>query len=362
MHEVGGPDHATTEQLSALLDDRAETGEERFLSSHVPACVACTNELDDLRAVRDLLSRLPIHQPPRSFTIPVPAIARAATEAPRPIRRFRVLVPLTRTLGALAAVLCVVLFSVDAMRLADAPSPRSDTGAALQIAPARAPAEAAKAVPKSAAEEARAADAAKPAEPAQPAAAARPAESKPAAAFAPAPTQAPALQTPSGGSGAPAAKPAADARAASAPTAAAPAPAQAAAPPPQATQSQTSATSGGPAATPTAAPALAAQPRPAAPAAAPQAPATSTTSFSATQPPIQATAGLAAATTPPPPAGEAPSSRSSQFEQTTGRSAQPVPSASAWFTSLRVWSAVLAVLAAGLLVGSFVLNRAARSR
>lgn len=108
MREVGRADHASTEQLSALLDDRAESDERTFLDGHVEQCVVCSNELADLRSVRELLRALPVYLPPRSFTIPI-AVAR-------PTRSFRRLIPLTRALGAVAAVLCVVLFSVDAMQ------------------------------------------------------------------------------------------------------------------------------------------------------------------------------------------------------------------------------------------------------
>jgi len=69
--EVARQDHASTEQLSALLDSRAEPAELPFLTSHVVECTRCAHELDGLRTVRDLLRSLPIQLPPRSFTIPV---------------------------------------------------------------------------------------------------------------------------------------------------------------------------------------------------------------------------------------------------------------------------------------------------
>jgi hypothetical protein len=108
VREVGRADHASTEQLSALLDGRAEADERTFLAGHVERCVVCSNELADLRSVRDLLRALPIYLPPRSFAVPIKSARRA--------RRFRRLVPITRALGAVAAMLCVVLFSVDAMQ------------------------------------------------------------------------------------------------------------------------------------------------------------------------------------------------------------------------------------------------------
>jgi hypothetical protein len=161
VREVGRPDHASTEQLSALLDDRAEPGEQRFLSSHVDRCAVCSNELADLRSIRSLLRALPVYLPPRSFTIPI--------EAVRVGRRFQRLIPLTRVLGTIAAVLCVVLFSVDAMRTGyDAFGRVQDGSGAHQITTAAwatsAPAAAPAAEPKSASESARpAAAVAKPA-------------------------------------------------------------------------------------------------------------------------------------------------------------------------------------------------------
>ena len=127
MREVGRAEHASTEQLSAWLDGRAEPDERGFLAGHVEGCVVCSSELADLRSVRDLLRALPVYLPPRSFTIPAEA-------ARPPARRFGRLIPLTRALGTVAAVLCVVLFSVDAMQSGyEAPAPVRDTsGAAMQ--------------------------------------------------------------------------------------------------------------------------------------------------------------------------------------------------------------------------------------
>jgi hypothetical protein len=141
VREVGRADHASTEQLSALVDGRAEPDERLFLASHVEQCAACFGELAALRSVRDLLRALPVYLPPRSFTIP--------DEAARPGRRFRRLIPLTRALGAIAALLCVVLFSVDAMWAENGTgAPISDGSGAMQLStgskPASAPAAAAK--------------------------------------------------------------------------------------------------------------------------------------------------------------------------------------------------------------------------
>jgi hypothetical protein len=121
VREIGRPEHASTEQLSALLDDRAEPGERWHLNTHVDGCEQCASELNGLRSVQVLLRALPVHLPPRDFTIPV----TAARPAPRQSR----LLPLTRTLGALAAVLCVVFFSADALMLGSS-SPKQFQSAA----------------------------------------------------------------------------------------------------------------------------------------------------------------------------------------------------------------------------------------
>jgi len=144
VREVGRAEHASTEQLSAWLDGRAEPEEQGFLAGHLTGCIVCSNELADLRSVRDLLRALPVYLPPQSFDI--------RREAGRPpAQRYRRLVPLTRALGAVAAVLCVVLFSVDAMQTGyEAPTAVRDssstamqisTGATLEAARAARPAE-----------------------------------------------------------------------------------------------------------------------------------------------------------------------------------------------------------------------------
>ena len=99
------------------------------MAGHVVGCVVCSNELADLRSVQSLLRSMPVYLPPRSFTIPVEAVAA------RP-RRFGRLIPFSRVLGTVAAVLCVVLFSVDAMQTGyDAPTSTSSGGTAMQLNP-----------------------------------------------------------------------------------------------------------------------------------------------------------------------------------------------------------------------------------
>jgi hypothetical protein len=310
VHDVSETGHASTEQLSALLDERAEPHERQFLAGHVEGCPVCSNELADLRSVRSLLRALPVHLPPRSFAIPV-------EEAAPPPRRFGRLIPLTRVLGTLAAVLCVVLFSVDAMRVssnsAAAPVPAD---ALFQISTTPRTTSLAAAKP---AEVQKASDTPGAAEAAKPAAAAPQSAARPSVAAAP------TMTAPSGG-----------AIANTAP--------QPAAPPP-------------------AADAAAGRPQPAAPqAAAAQAPATGqirSGGGAAPQPTVssftqsQAQANPTAVATSP----------SQQAANSTGVIQRPPEiQSSPWLSPLRLWAISFAVIAALLLVGSLLLGRIGRAR
>jgi hypothetical protein len=129
VREVGRAEHASTEQLSALLDGRSEPDEQQFLAGHVVGCVVCSNELADLRSVQSLLRSMPVYLPPRSFTVAIESVAVQP-------RRFGRLISFSRVLGTVAAVLCVVLFSVDAMQSGyDARTSTSSSGTAMQLNP-----------------------------------------------------------------------------------------------------------------------------------------------------------------------------------------------------------------------------------
>jgi hypothetical protein len=344
VHEVGRPDHASTEQLSALLDDRAEVDEQRFLAGHLDRCVVCASELADLRSVRTLLRALPVHLPPRAFTIPV-APARAA-------RRFRRLVALTRVLSAAAAILCVVLFSVDAMTKAyNVSSPMHDAPAALLIPRSATDGAAAKTAARSAAESA-----------AKPADADRATESKPAA---PAPAAQPAAQpqapaaTPqsqpavASGAAAPAARP-------NEPTTTSPASSRSAYP--AAAEAASSAATRQPG-TDAAAPAAAQAPAQPPAQAGPPPPQATVAAFGPTQsafaPGIQPTlaAPVVTGAAPQPQVGIGPATAVPptvrQPTQTSG---------SLWLTPIRLWIVGLAVAAAGLLIASLVFSRFDRLR
>lgn len=368
MREVGRAEHASTEQLSALLDGRAESDELVFLAGHVEQCITCSHELADLRAVRDLLRALPVYLPPRSFTIPV--------EAARPVRRYGVLIPLTRVLGTVAAVLCVVLFSVDAIQTGyEAPTSVPDGSAgSMHITTARS-------TDADRAEDTASKITNAPAPPA--------AFSQPAAALAPAATQRPfstpiqsiATTVPATPAGL-AAKPAEPAGAAeSAEPARSRAEGIAAAPPP-AQRSQAADAPAKPAAAAAPAQPAGGQPKPAAaqakPADAPAKPAAAAQG----QPAAAQQVPGGAAKPQPEAAPPAPQSTTSAFapgppastaapSQVTGsvpdpapaqRSSAPTTVASPWLSPIRVWSLGFALVAAALLIASLILSRLSRPR
>ncbi|MCC7368357.1 MAG: hypothetical protein IT306_08040 [Chloroflexi bacterium] len=336
MREIGSPEHASTEQLSALLDDRAEPGDRWFLTDHVDGCHRCSSELEGLRSVQMLLRAIPLHLPPRNFTIPVPLAAS------RP--RYQRLIPFTRALSALAAVLCVVFFSADALLLGGTSAKQyQETSGAMQItttmvggqpsarSAAENAAEARTGTTAGRAEYPPVAEAAKPAE-ARPADAARPAEAaKPAEAARSAP-----------------------AASAARPAAAAPPPAPAAAPAAAAQPAQP-----GSAAKPAAAPAV--QP---APALAPTlGPLGTTAPFQATQQPAQATMPprtTSVAVIAPP---QAPAGTGAELAPIAPGTTADLPTRVAGFevTPLRAGGLILALIALVLLGWSLALGRAART-
>jgi hypothetical protein len=360
VRDVGRAQHASAEQLSALLDNRSEPDEQAFLAEHVGVCVVCGSELADLRAVRALLRAMPVYQPPRSFTIPVPEAlpVLAASVAPAHTARLWLvpqsrLVPFTRALSALAAVLCVVLFSADAMQTSfDRIVSLQDGAGAMQITAARAPASSSGA--RSAAET-ESESAPQPAESKPAAAAAKPAAAQSGAAAKPASAQPAEAAKPAAAQPAGAAKPAARAVDSAvqrpAPVPAPPAPAAAEAPPQSA------------------APRAAAQPAPAAPqpTGAAQPPGT-VAAFAATQPAAVPTAAAATSgqtsTVAPPPAADAEIAARPAVPPSVGERMQPASATATTrgMTPLRIASSVFAVVAAILLVMSLALGRADRER
>ncbi len=339
MRDLGRAQHASSEQLSALLDNRAEPDEQAFLAEHVDACVVCANELADLRSVRSLLRMMPVYLPPRSFTIPVPvsipvpvaavaAAAPAAVPAPFPTGRRPLrlrLAPITRALSAVAAILCVVLFSADAMQSGvESMKPLSDASGAMQITASRAPTST---TARSVAETEAAA--------------------RPASAAAERAIQAPAAAARASDSGAIVSAtavsrgeyPPSAAAAPAAPASAARAAPAAAAPPPAPQQS---------------APAQEAAP----------APQGTVVAFTATQTTLIATPAIGGGVALKPPAAEPAVTVRAVPPTPVGEQAQPAPRADdpGGMTPLRTASFIFAVIAAGLLLASIGLARNERDR
>ena len=74
------------EQLSALLDNELDEQERAELSAHLPTCVECRAELESLRRTKALVRALPQPALPRSFALPLEAVAPAQ---PRPAAAAR---------------------------------------------------------------------------------------------------------------------------------------------------------------------------------------------------------------------------------------------------------------------------------
>src|SRR4051812_7211989 len=106
-----GTDHATIEELSALLDGELTLDEQAKVEEHLDGCLACRRELEDLRQTVMRVSQLPTLATPRSFVLPsesrsvaVPFHARIRPE-------------LLRAFAGVAAVVMVLLFAADAARV-----------------------------------------------------------------------------------------------------------------------------------------------------------------------------------------------------------------------------------------------------
>ena len=105
-------DHATVEQMSALLDGQLEGDEARAVRAHVDTCAVCGAQLQQLRATVSMLRAVPAAAPSRSFRVP--------HVAPSPRRFFRLpswlFAPPSalRAFAGAAAAVMLVLFVADA--------------------------------------------------------------------------------------------------------------------------------------------------------------------------------------------------------------------------------------------------------
>ncbi|HLB28734.1 MAG TPA: zf-HC2 domain-containing protein, partial [Dehalococcoidia bacterium] len=96
-------------RLPLLLDQRLLPGEQRRLEEHLAACQACRREIEELRAVREMLQRWPLAEAPRAFALePVHHEAVRARGVPGPLLQRAM--PLT---AALAALFLAAVVSLD---------------------------------------------------------------------------------------------------------------------------------------------------------------------------------------------------------------------------------------------------------
>jgi len=95
--------------LSPYIDGQLGPSDKEGMESHLEGCQACRRELKSLRATVNLLHRVTMVSPPRSF-----AIAKAAPKPlPAAVWSFGVL----RVTTAVAALLLVFIFAGDATHL-----------------------------------------------------------------------------------------------------------------------------------------------------------------------------------------------------------------------------------------------------
>jgi hypothetical protein len=125
--------HASIEQLSALIDGQLDADEERAVRAHLAACGPCAAEVEQLRSTVGLLRALPAAAPPRSFLV-----SRESRKRPALFGLPAWLFPspmALRGLAGAALALMLVLFVTDAR----VQSPASQHAVSLS-APAAAPA------------------------------------------------------------------------------------------------------------------------------------------------------------------------------------------------------------------------------
>ena len=95
--------------LSPYIDEQLSPSERERIEVHIEGCAACRRQLESLRATVDLLHRVPMVSPPRSFTI--------AEVVPR---KRAVAFGALRAATAVAVLLLAFLFMGDALNLFEA--------------------------------------------------------------------------------------------------------------------------------------------------------------------------------------------------------------------------------------------------
>lgn len=98
------------ELLSAYLDERLGPRERAALENRLQSDAGLRRELEQLRATVQALRGLPVLQPPRSYTLPVPAPSKAREISRRPITPLE---PRLRWATALASIAFAVVVGAD---------------------------------------------------------------------------------------------------------------------------------------------------------------------------------------------------------------------------------------------------------
>jgi anti-sigma factor RsiW len=75
-------DHVHGDRISAFLDDELDDELATRVTRHLAACGECLDELDELRATRDALRRLP------GVQVPLPVLTAIANPPDRALRRL----------------------------------------------------------------------------------------------------------------------------------------------------------------------------------------------------------------------------------------------------------------------------------
>ncbi len=123
--------HRAEELISAYLDKRVSTEEQKFFERHIASCADCRAQLEATRSMVAALKAMPAVKAPRSFVLPR-EMARQTAAQPR--RSFLSLYPALRLATVVAALAFVVLFAGDLL------INQSVGGHAPQSIPAAAPA------------------------------------------------------------------------------------------------------------------------------------------------------------------------------------------------------------------------------
>ena len=103
------PGHLADDILNAWIDGIATPDEQQIVDGHLATCETCQRRMDELQAIKAMLSSMPQVAPPRSF-----ALTPGQAKKPTPIRERTTasnivrLLPIVRTLSV-AAILAVLI-------------------------------------------------------------------------------------------------------------------------------------------------------------------------------------------------------------------------------------------------------------